>query len=543
MGAAYPAYGQYDYIIVGAGSAGCVLANRLSADPSVRVLLLEAGPRDTDPWIHIPLGYGKLFKKPSVNWSYWSEPEPELNGRKIFTPRGKVLGGSSSINGLVYTRGQPEDFDDWETPGWSFGELLPYFRKSEDQAREELLRAGALHGSGGPLAVSDQTETHELCDAFIEAAVQAGQPRNPDFNGQQQEGAGYSQLTARNGRRCSTATGFLRPAEKRGNLTVLTGALALKILFEGKKASGIEYEQNQIKIVAKANREVIISGGAINSPQLLQLSGVGPAALLREHGIAVVLDQPDVGEHLQDHFQARIVLKCTRPVTVNDDMQSLWRMAMMGLRYAFLRKGPLTVSAGYAGGFWRTRTGLKRPDVQTHFLNFSLDRMGEKLHPFSAFTASICQLRPTSRGTVRIRSADPREAPAIRYNYLATEHDRRTMIDGMRLLRGILGQPAIRPYIESEYRPGAGVQSDEDWLAYFRETGSTIYHPTCTARMGTGAGAVVDSHLRVNGLEGLRVVDASVMPAVVSGNTNAAVIAIAEKAADLIHSDERRSTP
>ena len=530
---------SYDTIIVGAGSAGCVLANRLSADPGHRVLLLEAGPRDTDPWIHIPLGYGKLFNKPSVNWSYWSEPEPQLNGRKIFTPRGKVLGGSSSINGLVYTRGQPEDFDDWETPGWSFGELLPYFRKSEDQARG----ADALHGRGGPLSVSDQNEPHELCDAFIEAAVQAGHPRNPDFNGERQEGAGYQQLTTRNARRCSTATGYLRPAEKRANLTVLTDALALKILFAGKKASGIEYAHKLKNSSAKANREIILSGGAFNTPQLLQLSGVGPAPLLREHGIAVVLDQPDVGEHLQDHFQARIVLKCAKPVTVNDDMRSLWRMAKVGLRYAFLRKGPLAVSAGYAGGFWRTRPDLKRPDVQTHFLTFSLDRMGEKLHPFSGFTASICQLRPTSRGSVRIRSPEPRDPPAIRYNYLATEHDRRTMLDGMRLLRRIMEQPAMRPYLASEHMPGARVQSDAEWLAYFRDTGSTIYHPSCTARMGTGADAVVDSHLRVKGLESLRVVDASVMPAVVSGNTNAAVIAIAEKAADLINSERGGRSP
>ena len=519
----------YDAIIVGAGSAGCVLANRLSADGRTRVLLLEAGPRDTDPWIHVPLGYGKLFKKPSVNWSYWSEPEPTLNGRKIFTPRGKVLGGSSSINGLVYTRGQPEDFDDWETPGWSFGELLPYFMKSEDQAHG----ADALHGKGGPLAVSDQSETHELCDAFIDAAVQAGHPRNPDFNGAQQEGAGYQQLTARNGRRCSTAVGYLRPVLHRENLRVVTDALVSRVLFEGKKATGIEYVESGKTLQVKAPH-VILSAGAINTPQLLQLSGVGPAALLREHGIPVVLDQPNVGEHLQDHFQARIVLKCTRPITVNDDMQSWWRMAKMGLRYALLRKGPLAVSAGYAGGFWRTRPELKRPDVQSHFLTFSLDRMGEQLHPFSGFTASICQLRPTSRGSVRIRSADPRAAPAIRYNYLATGHDRRTMLDGMRLLRRILEQPAIKPYIASEHMPGAQVQSDDEWLAYFRDTGSTIYHPTCTAKMGTGADAVVDSHLRVKGLEGLRVVDASVMPAVVSGNTNAAVIAIAEKAADLI---------
>jgi choline dehydrogenase len=526
--------GGYDVIIVGAGSAGCVLANRLSADPQRRVLLLEAGPRDTDPWIHVPLGYGKLFKKPSVNWSYWSEPEPTLNGRKIFTPRGKVLGGSSSINGLVYTRGQPEDFDDWETPGWSFGELLPYFKKSEDQIRG----ADALHGEGGPIAVSDQSEPHELCDAFIEAATQAGHPRNPDFNGAQQEGAGYSQLTARGGRRCSTATGYLKPVSHRENLQVVTDALVLKVLFEGRKATGIEYVKGGMTLQALAP-QVILSAGAINTPQLLQVSGVGPAALLKEHGVPVVLDQPNVGEHLQDHFQARIVLKCTKAVTVNDDMQSLWRMAVMGLRYALLKKGPLTVSAGYAGGFWRTRPELKRPEVQTHFLTFSLDRMGEKLHPFSGFTASICQLRPTSRGSVHIKSADPRVPPAIRYNYLATEHDRRTMLDGMRLLRRILEQPAIKPCIASEHMPGAQVQSDDEWLAYFRETGSTIYHPTCTAKMGTGPDAVVDSHLRVKGLEGLRVVDASVMPAVISGNTNAPVIAIAEKAADMIMGQSR----
>ncbi|MGH8765584.1 MAG: GMC family oxidoreductase, partial [Burkholderiales bacterium] len=525
----------------GAGSAGCVLANRLSEDPSVRVLLLEAGPRDTDPWIRIPLGYGKLFKKPAVNWSYQSEPEPELNGRRIFTPRGKVLGGSSSINGLVYTRGQPEDFDDWETPGWSFGELLPYFKRSQDQGGKGL-RGDALHGRGGPLAVSDQSEPHELCDAFIEAAVQAGHPRNPDFNGAQQEGAGYQQLTTRNGFRCSTAVGYLHPVAHRPNLKVETDALASRILISDRKAVAVQYLKGEKQYEAKANREILLCGGAINSPQLLQLSGVGPAALLREHGIALVLDQPDVGEHMQDHFQARIVLKCTRAITVNDDMQSLWRQAGMALRFAFLRKGPLSISAGYAGGFWRTRLELKRPDVQTHFLTFSLDRMGEKLHAFSGFTASICQLRPSSRGSVRIRSADPREAPAIRYNYLSTEHDRRTMIDGMRVLRRILEQPAIRPYIASEHVPGAKVQSDDEWLAYMRETGSTIYHPTCTAKMGTGPGAVVDSHLRLIGLAGLRVVDASVMPAVVSGNTNAAVIAIAEKAADLIRSQARRSS-
>ena len=525
--------GSFDYVIVGAGSAGCVLANRLSADPAVRVLLLEAGPRDTDPWIHVPLGYGKLFNKPSVNWSYWSEPEPALNGRRVYTPRGKVLGGSSSINGLIYTRGQPEDFDDWETPGWSFGELLPYFRRSEDQANPQM-RANPLHGTGGPLAVADRSEPHELCEAFIEAAVQAGHPRNPDFNGEQQEGVGYSQLTSRNGVRCSTAAGYLHPVRHRPNLKVETDALTTRIAFEGLKASGIHYEKGGKQYEARASREVLLSAGAINTPQLLELSGVGSAELLRRHGIPVVLDQPNVGEHLQDHFQTRIVLKCTKPITLNDDMRTLWGQARIGLRYLLERKGPLTFCAGYVGGFWRTRAELKRPDVQTHFLTFSLDRMGEKLHPFSGFTASICQLRPTSRGSVHVKSASPREAPAIRYHYLSTEHDRRTMIDGMRLLRNILAQPAIRPYIEFEERPGDQVQSDDDWLGYMRETGSTIYHPTCTAKMGTGPDAVLDSQLRVRGLAGLRVVDASVMPAVISGNTNAPVIAIAEKAADLV---------
>ncbi len=521
----------FDIIVVGAGSAGCVLANRLTADGRTRVLLLEAGPRDTDPWIHIPLGYGKLFKKPSVNWSYQSEPEPELNGRSIFTPRGKVLGGSSSINGLVYIRGQPQDFDDWEAPGWSFGELLPYFRKSEDQARG----AGPLHGAGGPLSVSDQSEPHALCDAFIAAAEQAGHTRNPDFNGPEQEGAGYFQITTRNARRCSTAVGYLRAAQKRPNLKVATGALASRVLLEGTRAAGVEYLLGNERRTATAAREVILCGGAINTPQLLQLSGVGPPALLAEHGIPVVLGQPDVGEHLQDHFQARMVLRCTQPITLNDDMRSPLRQLKMGLRYLLQKKGPLTFSAGYAGGFWRTRPELKRPDVQTHFLTFSLDRMGEALHPFSGFTASICQLRPTSRGSVRIRSSDPRAAPAIRYHYLSTEHDRRTMVEGMKLLRRIVGQPAMWPYVAAEHAPGDQVRSDEDWLAYCRATGSTIYHPSCTAMIGK----VLDHRLRLKGIGALRVVDASVMPAVVSGNTNAAVIAIAEKAADLIGADAR----
>ncbi|HEX5611377.1 MAG TPA: choline dehydrogenase [Burkholderiales bacterium] len=529
----------FDYIIVGAGSAGCVLANRLSADGRTTVLLLEAGPRDTNPWIHVPLGYGKLFKAAAVNWSYWSEPEPHCNGRRIFTPRGKVLGGSSSINGLVYMRGQREDFDGWGVEGWRYDDLLPYFRKSEDQQRGE----NRWHGVGGPLLVSDPADPHPLCDAFIEAGVQAGWPKNDDFNGAAQDGVGYFQLTARRGRRSSTATGYLRPARHRQNLSILTHALTSRILFEQKRAVGVEYFQGEQRAQARANREVLVASGAINTPQLLQLSGVGPAALLQQHGIPLVLDAPNVGEHLEDHFQARMVIRCKTQCTLNDDLRTLWGRAGIGLRYALFRRGPLTFSAGYACGFYRTPLSPSRADVQTHFLTFSLDRMGEKLHPFSGFTASICQLQPKSRGWVRIRSADPRQAPAIQYNYLAEEYDQRTMVEGMKILRNILNQPALKAFHGGEHYPGEEVQSDAEWLDYCRNFGVTIYHPSCTAKMGDGPEATLDAELRVKGLEGLRVIDASVMPHVVSGNTNAAVIALAEKAADLITSAPRRTTP
>jgi choline dehydrogenase len=519
----------FDTIIVGAGSAGCVLANRLSADPGARVLLLEAGPRDTDPWIHIPLGYGKLFNRRTVNWAYESEPEPTLNGRRMFSPRGKVLGGSSSINGLVYIRGQPEDYDGWEVPGWSYGELLPYFRKSQHQSRG----ASALHGTGGPIGVSDM-ERHELADAFVESAAAVGIPRNPDFNGETQEGTGYYQCTTLNGRRSSTAVGYLREAEKRPNLTVLTGALVERVLFQDRIAFGISYRKDERQFQAKANREIILCGGAFNSPQLLQLSGVGPGALLQQHGIPVVHDAPEVGEGLQDHFYARTFWRCNRPITLNDDMASPWRQAAVGLKYLLLRKGPLTIAAGYAAAFVRTRPELKRPDAQIYFINFSTAKRGGILHPYSGFTLSISQLQVESRGSVRIRSGDPREHPAIRYNYLATENDRQVMIGGIRWIRRIAAAQPLAGYIAAEEFPGPKVQSDDELLAYLRGHGDTVFHPTSTCRMGVDARSVVDSHLRVRGVERLRVVDASVMPAVVSGNTNAAVIAIAEKAADLI---------
>jgi len=519
----------FDTLIVGAGSAGCVLANRLSADPGHRVLLLEAGPRDTDFWIRVPLGYGRLFARRDVNWAYESEPEPNLGGRRVFSPRGKVLGGSSSINGLVYIRGQPVDYDGWEVPGWSYTELLPYFRKSQNQQRG----ASALHGAGGPIGVSDM-ERHELADAFIASAVAVGVPRNRDFNGDTQEGTGYYQCTTWNGRRASTAVGYLREAEKRPNLRVETGALASRILFSGKRAVGVAYLKGGKQFEAKANREILLCGGAFNSPQLLQLSGVGPGELLQHHGIPVVHDAPEVGEQLQDHFYGRTFWRCTKPITLNDDMASLLRQAKIGLQWLLFKRGPLTIAAGYAAAFVRTRPGLERPDAQIYFINFSTAKRGGVLHPFSGFTLSVSQLQVESRGSVRIRSADPAEPPAIRYNYLATENDRRVMVDGLRFIRRIAAARPLADYIVREEFPGPKAQTDEELLAFCRDSGDTVFHPTSTCRMGTDERSVVDSQLRVRGVERLRVVDASVMPSVVSGNTNAAVIAIAEKAADLI---------
>ena len=520
---------EYNTLIVGAGSAGCVLANRLTADGKRNVLLLEAGPRDTNPWIHIPLGYGKLFADKSVNWSYESEPEPHCHHRRIFTPRGKVLGGSSSINGLVYIRGQREDYDDWGVPGWRYDDLLPYFIKAEDQSRG----ANQWHGTGGPFAVSDLPDRFEMCDAFIDSAAAIGIPRNDDFNGAQQEGAGYFQANVRNGRRISTAVGYLRPAEKRANLRVETEALATRVLFEGTRAVGVEYKQNGVVKTARA-QEIILAGGAFNSPQLLQLSGVGPAAQLAQHGIPVVFDAPDVGECLQDHYYVRTFWRCTEAITLNDDMMSLWRQARMGLQYLLQRRGPLTVSAGYAAAFTRTRPELTRPDAQFYFINFSVAKRGGVLDKFSGFTCSVSQLRAESRGHVRLRSKDPFAAPAIQYNYLATENDQRMMVDGLKKLRQLVNTAPFNRYVAEERLPGKDVNTDAEWLDFCRQTGETVYHPTSTCRMGTDSRSVVDEQLRVRGVQGLRVIDASVMPAVVSGNTNAAVVAIAEKGADLL---------
>jgi choline dehydrogenase len=529
---------EFDYVIVGAGSAGCVLANRLSANGKHSVLLLEAGPKDSNIWIHVPLGYGKLFKEKTVNWMYQTEPEPGLHGRQVFQPRGKVLGGSSSINGLLYVRGQHEDYDRWRqrgNVGWGFDDVLPYFKKAENQQRG----ADDYHGAGGPLSVSDWRHEDRLSEAFVKAAVETGIPFNPDFNGKTQEGAGFFQTTTQRGRRASSAYSYLRPAMGRSNLHVETDALAQRILFEGKRAKAVEYKQNGNLRTARARKEVLVSSGAYNSPQLLQLSGVGPGDLLKSHGIEVVLDAEGVGNDLQDHLQVRLVTRCAQKVTLNDVVNHPVRRAMAGVRYALSRSGPLTIAAGTSGAFFKTNPRLASPDIQIHFTPFSTDKMGEKLHPFSGFTASVCQLRPESRGSLKIRSADPAAPPEIRINYLATETDRAAFIDGINILRKILAAPALKPYSVEEVYPGAKATSDEELLDYCRKTGSTVYHPTSTCRMGNDPLAVVDQRLRVRGIEGLRVVDASVMPDLMSGNTNAPTIMIAEKASDMILEDAR----
>ncbi len=531
---------DFDFIIVGAGSAGCVLANRLTADGRHTVLLLEAGGEDRDIWLHIPLGYGRHFTNPQVNWLYETEPEPECHGRRVIQPRGKVLGGSSSINGLMYIRGQAEDYDRWRqlgNAGWSHADVLPYFRKAEDQQRG----ADEWHGEGGPLAVSDLGNL-PICEAFIEAAEQCGYRRNPDFNGATQEGFGYYQFTTRNGRRCSTAVGYLKPARRRGNLKVVSNALATRVLFEGTRATGIAYLQGDATHTARANRDVILAGGAFNSPQLMQLSGVGPAALLREHGIAVIADMPGVGADLQDHFHARLVFRATQPVSANDFFSNKLRGLAAGLRYLLRRQGLLAMGAAYVGGFLRTNEAAATPDVQCHIMLFSAERIGGPLHDFSGITCPVIVLRPESRGTVRIKSADPLTSPAIAPRYLSAQKDRDTTVAGIRELRRIMSAPPMARFIEAEHEPGADCASDDDLLDYVRKRGSTVYHPTSTCRMGNDPTAVVDARLKVHGFEGLRIVDASIMPALVSGNTNAPTIMIAEKGADMILEDSARGT-
>jgi len=527
---------EADFVIVGAGSAGCVVAARLAEDPNTNVVLLEAGGDDWNRWIHIPLGFGKTFADPTVNWCYETEPDAGAAGRRIFWPRGKVLGGSSSINGMVYIRGQHEDFDLWRQmgcTGWSAQDVLPYFKRAENQTRG----SDEWHGVGGPLVVSDVTDHHPICEAFIRAGNDLGFPTNPDFNAATQEGVGYHQTTTRNGRRCSTAVGYLKPAMQRRNLRVITGALAERILFENRQALGVAYRQDNFSFTARARREVILCGGAINSPQLLLLSGIGPQQHLSDLGIPLTHPLPGVGKAMQDHYSAPIKLKCSLPITVNDIMQSKLRKLRTGLQYYLARRGAMAEISAQAALFARTRPELATPDIKMSVSIFSADRPQDGLHPFSGFTLIVYQLRPESRGEIRLKSPRPDDAPIIVPNYLATETDRRTIVDGLKLGRQLLATPHMQRFITEEFLPGGGVASDAEMLEHARSRGGTVYHPTSTCRMGIDPTAVVDPKLRVHGIGGLRVVDASVMPTVVSGNTNAAAIMIGEKAADLLRQE------
>lgn len=541
---------EADYIIVGAGSAGCVLANRLSADGQTKVLLLEAGGDDrplrnlkqffSNMMIHIPVGYAKTIEDPKVNWLYETEPDPGTGGRTHTWPRGKVLGGSSSINGLIYIRGQHADYDGWRQlgcEGWAWDDVHPYFRRAQNQER------GAdpvWHATGGPLNVSDVTQRHQVSDAVIDACEQAGLPRNDDLNGADQEGVGYYQLTVKNGRRCSAAVAYLHPAMKRPNLKVVTNALASKVLLEGKRAVGVLFRQNGVERTAKARREVILSGGAINSPQLLELSGIGQGERLTQQGIPVVSDLSGVGENLQDHYVIPAIWRLKKGTISVNELTRGPRFVGETLKYALLRKGLLTLSAAHIAVFCKSRPDLATPDIQYHILpaNNDLDAATKdgvtQLDKLPGLTIAPCQLRPESRGTIHIKSADPSVYPSIVPNYLSDPLDREVAVASLKWARRIAEQPALQRWVESELMPGQAMQTDEELLGYAQNAGSTIYHPVGTCRMGHDAGAVVDTELRVRGVEGLRVVDASVMPRLVSGNTNAPTIMIAEKAADMI---------
>ncbi len=531
----------FDHVIIGAGSAGCVLANRLSADPGTRVLLLEAGPADRSPWIHLPIGYYRTFQDPRVTWQFRTEPDPGAGNRRLVWPRGRVLGGSSSINGLVYVRGQRQDYDGWAArgnPGWSYSELLPFFRRAEG-FREG---ADAWHGGEGPLSVARPRCRLPLVEAFLEAAQQAGIDRNPDYNGERQAGAAWFQLTLRGRWRCSAARAYLRPIRNRSNLRIETGAEVIAIRLREGRAQGVEYRLGERIRAVRARREVLLCAGAVQSPQLLMLSGIGPPEHLREVGIEPLHPLPGVGSNLQDHYQIRTVWRSPLPGSSLNRLAHSWTARLQAaLQWALFGSGPLTLGAGVACLFWYSGPDRCRPDVQFHFIPFSAERPGARLHAFPGYTVSVCQLRPESRGTIRLRSADPRTAPRIQPNYLAAEVDRRVLVDGFRLLRRVMHQPAMDRFRAGEEIPGPICRSEADILAFARQSGGTLFHPTSTCAMGPreDSMAVVDGRLRVHGLRGLRVVDASIMPTLISGNTNAPVIAIAEKAAEMILEDAR----
>jgi choline dehydrogenase len=530
---------SFDYIVAGAGSAGCAVAARLSESGRHRVLLLEAGGKDRNPWIHIPMGFSRVYADPHVNWMYESEPEPQLNGRTLYQPRGKVLGGTSSINGMVYMRGNAADYDEWRQRGcngWDWDSVLPYFKKAENQQRGP----NAFHGVGGPLHVSDQPRRFELADRVVEAAIQSGLPARDDFNDGGQEGAGYFQSTTGNRRRWSTATAYLRPARNRKNLVVRPNAQATRILIENGRAAGVTFVSSGMQHTARARAEVIVCGGVFNSPQLLQLSGIGPGALLQDMGIEVIHDLPAVGRHLQDHFYVRLAFRCTKSITMNELANSLPRKALALTQYLLFRSGPLAANGVTAGAFARSDPRLERPDLQFNFTPWSYasrDARGAVAHPFPGFSLSAVHLTPDSRGTVNIKSPDPLVQPAIRFNFLETRSDLQALTAGMRLARTFAQQPALTPYVAEELLPGPAVNTDAEFEENIRLNASSNLHPVGTCRMGPEGDTVVDPRLRVHGIGRLRVVDAAIMPTVPAGNTNAPTIMIAEKAADMILAD------
>jgi choline dehydrogenase len=531
----------YDYVIVGAGTAGCLLANRLSADPDVTVLLIEAGGKDDWIWIKIPVGYLFCINNPRTDWCYKTEPDPGLNGRSIIYARGKVLGGCSSINAMIYMRGQAADYDEWARQtgdaSWGWESVLPIFRKSEDYFRG----ADDAHGAGGEWRVEPQRLRWDILDAYREAMVEAGIPKIEDFNRGDNEGCGYFLVNQTRGVRLNTSRAFLKPVINRPNLTVMTEAQVRRLTFDGRRCTGVEVIRGGADQRISARIETILAAGSIGSPQIMQLSGVGPGALLQEHGIPVLHEMPGVGENLQDHLQLRMAFKVQNVVTLNQRVHSLFGKAAMGLEYALFRSGPLTMAPSQLGGFTRSSSQYRTPNVEIHTQPLSLDKFGDPLHPFNAFTSSICNLRPASRGYVRIKSPDPRAAPAINPRYLSADEDRKVAVDALRLTRRIAAQPALARFQPEEFLPGPAFQTDDEIAHAAGNIGTTIFHPVSTCKMGRADDptAVVDARLRVRGLGQLRIVDASIMPTITSGNTNSPALMIAEKGAQMIREDRR----